>query len=161
MDRNQPTTRCRFASAQRRGSIYIAVLGAASLVALIGVGAVAAARIQLRAAVAANDATRAAPMAQSAIELARLRIAGDANWRTTFTHDRWAENIPFADGGTLSFKLLDEADGDLSDSGSEPVRLIGRGVYGKSLRMMSVELKPDITGKMVPTPGSWRQEVLP
>ena len=161
MDRTQSTTRHRFASAQRRGSIYVAVLGAASLVALIGVGAVAAARIQLRAAVAANDATHAAPMAQSAIELARLRIANDANWRTSFTHDRWTENVPFTGGGSISFKLIDEADSDLSDSGSEPVRLIGRGVYGKSLRMMSVELTPDFTGKMTPTPGSWRQEVLP
>lgn len=161
MNPARPTTRHRFASAHRRGSIYIAVLGAASLVALIGVGAVAAARIQLRAAVAANDATRAAPLAQSAVELARLRIAADPNWRVTFAHDRWTEEIPFATGGILNFKLRDEADADLADSGSEPVRVVGRGVVGKSVRMISVELKPDLTGKMAPTTGSWRQEVQP
>ena len=68
---------------RRRGSGYVYFLSTMMLVAVIGVSALMAARIRLRAAGGSNDATAARFYAQSAIELGLVMIQQDGAWRTS------------------------------------------------------------------------------
>jgi hypothetical protein len=128
-------------SGTRRGSIYVAVLGVATFVAVVGLSALLAVRVQQIAASLNEAAVQADYYSQSTIDLAMYWIAADANWRTTYTNDTWTGE--WADGPLrFNFKLVDELDGDLANDPTQPVRLYGRATSGSALRMYSVELQP-------------------
>lgn len=146
-------------ASRRRGGVYLAVLGASMVITILGVAGIFAVRIQSKVAAAANDTVRASSNASAAIELARHRIANDAGWRPKYSNDSWVTEVAF-DGGRITFKLVDEADANLSNDATQNVRLHGRATVGKAVRIHSVELAPDAS-KMVPVEGSWRQEILP
>jgi len=147
-------------SARQRGSIYIAVLGAAMIITTLGVSALYLVRVQGRINDGANSALRAAAASSSMIEVARLRIESNAGWRTAHSNDTWVADATYSTG-KITYKLVDERDGNLSNSAAQPVRLYGKATFGKAVRLMSVQLAPDSSGKMFITPGSYRQEVLP
>jgi len=125
----------------RRGSAYIAVLGAATIVTVIGLSALWVARVRGRGAKVDQDAAQARFYAQSAVDIVRFRIANDPNWRTTYTHDTWQADKALGEH-TFSFKLADEADGDLANDPSQPVRLYTRANVGDATRLYSVLLQP-------------------
>ena len=122
---------------RRRGSVYVFVLGAGMLLAVAGMAMLASSQISLRSAVAADDAAEAAVLAESAVEYALARIKSNANWRTSYTNNVEITPVPFG-RGTLSFKLVDEADGSLSNNTGDAVRVYGIGRVGKSARCYSV-----------------------
>lgn len=128
---------------QRRAGMYLAVLMTATIVAIIGLSALTAVRVQLRAAEGGNDVTVAGFCAQSAIEMGLLSISNDGNWRSTYTHDVWVPKQTLG-GGTYTWKLVDEQNGSLLMDASAPVRLYGRGSVGDAVRAYSVLLKTDI-----------------
>lgn len=152
--------RCPSVHARCRGGVYLAVLGASMIVTILGVAGLYAARVQGRISSDANDSMRAIAAVSSAVELGRLKIKTDAGWRTRYSNNTWTSSVDFA-GARLSFKLIDEADGNLADNATQSVRLHGRAIIGKAVRIESVELVPDGGGNMIPTSGSRRQEVLP
>jgi len=124
----------------RRGSIYVAVMGVAMIVGLIGLASMQITRIERRAAIASNDIACAELMAQSAIAHALGRIDIDSNWRTTYTHgvefptNSWRS---LGNCGAFKFMLLD-ADGNLADDASDRVTLRGIGRAGGAIRVVSV-----------------------
>ena len=125
----------------RRGSLYIAVLGVATFVAVVGLSALAAVRIQQRVASLNEAAAQADFYAQSATDLTMFWIAADANWRTTYANDTWTTER--SDGPVrFNFKLVDELDGNLANDPTQPVRLYGRATAGDAVRMYSVQLQP-------------------
>lgn len=126
---------------ERRGSAYIAVLGISLLVSTIGLGAMLAIRSQRRAADLRNDEGEARGAGQAAMEAAARSLALDASWRTTYTNNTYSSARAFG-RGTLSFKLVDEVDGNLSDDPMEPVRLYSAGRTGGAARVESVVLAP-------------------
>ena len=141
------------------GSVYLAVLGAAMLVALIGISGVLVNRVQYRIAEAGEGAAEAQLLARAAIELAIHRVADNPGWRGTYQHDQWTTPQTLGTG-TVEFKLRDD-DGSLLDNPEDPVRIIGRGQVGNAMRMTSILLKMDAThlqGFRV-VAGSWQQEV--
>ncbi|MFT3785692.1 MAG: hypothetical protein QM770_05935 [Tepidisphaeraceae bacterium] len=71
--------------------------------------------------------------------MALAKLAADANWRTTYTNN--VETTPVAFGmGTISFKLVDETDANLSNSTTQNVRVYGIGRVGKACKVLSVQL---------------------
>jgi type II secretory pathway component PulK len=145
---------------RQRGMIYLVAMTTSMVVVVLGASAILAARLQSRSAEAANQTLQAQHAAASAIEVARLRLAANPSWRSAYTHDAWVSDIA-SNGGTLTFKLVDEADANLANNASQPVRLYGKGTFNGAVRIVSVQLTPDFTGKMLPVAGTWRQEVLP
>lgn len=125
------------------GGVYLAVLGAAMIITVIGVSALLAVTVQRRISIATSEATAARFHAHAAIELALHQLANDSNWRTTYTNDTWA-NVDEMQGGSLQFKLIDD-DGSLSDDPLDAVWLVGRGDVGQAVRITKVLLQPQRT----------------
>jgi len=122
--------------------VYVLVLGTGLLLAVVGLSLLTLARLNSRTIVWANDSKEARVLAEAAVEWALTTLAADAHWRTTYTSGQ--ETPPVALGhGALSFKLVDEIDGDLANGPTDAVRLYGLGRTGAALRIYSVELVPD------------------
>jgi len=122
---------------RRAGSIYVFVLGISTLVAVIGLSVLTLAQLNARAASGGNDSAEAAILAQSAVEFAQLKLASNANWRTTYTNG--VATSPVALGrGTISFMLVDPNDGDLTNNSSDSVQIYGIGKVGSATRACSV-----------------------
>lgn len=121
----------------RRGSVYILVLGLVMLMVLTGTGAVLAARARAGAIANGNDTMSASVLAESAVEFALTAISTDSAWRTTYTSGVEASKAVLGNG-TISFKLVDEVDGNLANNTSDPVRIYGYGRVGSATQAFSV-----------------------
>jgi hypothetical protein len=126
----------------------VLVLGIATLVAVIGTAAVLAGRVNVRTTAGANDAVEADSLASSAIEQALTLVNSDPAWRTRYTSG--VDNGPYALGrGTVTWKLVDEYDGNLANDNVQPARLYGTGSAGRARRVYSVLLQPTGAGMEV------------
>lgn len=126
---------------RRRGSVYVAVLGAGMIVTVIGLSALWVARIRGRTTTAQQDAISADLCAQSALDITLFRITENPNWRNTYTNDTWTTEESLGGGYTFQFKLVDEADGNLADNPTQPVRLYAKAIFGTAVRLYSVLLE--------------------
>ncbi len=124
--------------AARQATILLAVLGATLVVALIGLSAITAMRIQNRRQVLHEDVIQASHYAQSVIDLGLYRIAADSSWRTNYSG--WTTTYTIGDA-ELTFTLSDD-DLDLSDNAYDRVVLTGQAQVGMALRAYSVALDP-------------------
>src|SRR2546423_2958379 len=93
MYRNRNTTITRRIPAGRRGTVYVSILAVATLVSLLGISAVTASRLRARASNTGSDVLDAQAYAQAALDLGRLTISLDPNWRTTQSKGWWANNV--------------------------------------------------------------------
>jgi hypothetical protein len=135
-------TSCRHG---RRGSVYILVLGTGMLLTVVGLSVLTLARLNGRTILWANNSKEARVLAEAAVEWALTKLADDANWRTTYTNG--VETAPVALGhGTISFKLVDEIDGNLANIPTDPVRIYGSGRAGAATRIYSAKLVPNGLG---------------
>ncbi|WP_428937602.1 hypothetical protein [Fontivita pretiosa] len=125
--------------ARRRGSIYIAVLGAAMIVLTLAVGGILAARAQARSSDSLGEAAAARLAAQSALELARLWISQDPNWRSTRPNGTWASGLSVG-GATISISAQDPIDNNLANRPHDPVVLSVVGQKGASRHRLSITL---------------------
>lgn len=124
-------------TARRRASMYVTVLAACTLIAVIGLSGLALARIARRTSAGTHETAAARAYAQSAIELAIRQITNNLSWRDSVFHDTWSADKPIGDG-TYSFKFVDEVNGSLKVDTTAPVRIYGRGTCGDSVRIYSV-----------------------
>lgn len=135
----------------RRGGIYVALLGASTLVMLIGLSAITAGRVYTRASVQGADAVEARRHAQSAIDLAMLWIARDGNWRADYPHViyngagndtlRWGMQRTI-ESGAVSVTATDIVDGSLSNYAADPVILAATGTQGDARHKLQVTAVP-------------------
>ena len=132
----------RTLAARRRGSAYLLVLGVTSLVAVIGISALLAVRLQHAGVNDRADAVQARQSADAALRIVHARLAADPAWRSGFTHDVWSPAEPLA-GDSFTFKLVDEDDGDLAND-DDPARLVARAVSGHAVRLASVEVTSNL-----------------
>ena len=140
--------------ARQRGSVYILVLGASLIVAVIGISSLMAARVQRRAVVASSDMTQARELARTAIDRGLWEVKVNVmSWRTTFS-DGTLTNISFA-GGTFSLVAVDPIDGNLTNNTTDPIVLTGTGKYGEAQYMLEVTLNGD--GSI--QPDTWKRVV--
>lgn len=140
--RTTPSPRSLRNAHPRRGGIYIAVLGASTVVTVIGISALAATRVRFATTEAAADATKARMYAESAVELALAHIDGNPSWRTARPHGTWAANVPLGDG-SFTIEAIDPADGNLGNAPHDPVLIRGTGVKGVARHTVEVTLEHD------------------
>jgi len=121
----------------RTGSVYIFLLLVAMLVTVIGLSAVAVERVKGRESAASNDWGEAGVLAQAGIEHALVVMNGNSAWRTLLANNTPGTAVTMG-RGTYQWKFVDEADGDLINNASQPVRLYGIGRVGQATRLVSV-----------------------
>ncbi len=126
---------------QCRGSVYLYVLASSLLVTILGLGSLAAVRIQMRSTRLVRDSAEARACAVSAIELGLLQIKQNPNWRTTWPNGTWLDNKELG-AGRLTLQGTDPGDGSLSDSAYEPLVLTGIGTKGRARHKVQVTLVP-------------------
>ena len=115
----------------RRASIYVAVLGTAILVTVIGLSALMTIRIERTYSEGTSDLAQARMHARSAIEIGIHRIDTDLDWRNTYVSGvPWEEDQPIGNG-TYTLEGVDQ-DGNLADDNTDPVVLTGTGVQGQA-----------------------------
>ncbi len=113
----------------RSGGVYIAVLGTSLIVALLGLTALVAQRIQNRIVIAAGDIRQAQLNAHAAAELALLTMRNDSNWRTNQPNGSWFTDLDTG-AGTSSAQVTDPVDAILSNDAEESVIVEGAGRRG-------------------------------
>jgi len=123
----------------RPGSIYIAVLGAAMLVSLIGLAAMLALRIENRAAGDLNDLADARNCAQAALEMGMFWIGRDPQWRANRPNGVWATDVPLG-RGKFTLEAYDPIDKDIAVGQNDPVVLTGTGTRGSARCKLQVRL---------------------
>jgi len=139
--------------ARQRGSVYVMVLGASLIVALIGIASLMATRVQLRTVNMAKDKAQARELARAAVDRGLWEVeANPLLWRLTFASGSLS-NVPLGDG-TFTLGAVDPVDGNLV-IGSDPVVLTGVGETGGAKYMLQVTL--DSSGAV--QPGSWKRVV--
>jgi cytoskeletal protein CcmA (bactofilin family) len=125
------------------GSIYLYVLASSLLVTILGLGAMAAVRLQMRSERLTRDSAAARAYAASAVEIGLRQVTQNANWRTAWTNGTWlgANTI-----GTGQFTLqgTDPVNGVLNDSPYDPLLLTGSGTQGNACHNAQVRLVPVI-----------------
>jgi len=130
---------------KRRGGVYLAVLGTAMLVSLVGLAAMDIARVELRHAEANDEIARAHSLAQSGVALAQSHIHNSSFWRSLVDGGDGASieigPTPLNPTGTISYKLID-ADGDLDDDPTDSVTIRSVGRAGKATSVATVLLEP-------------------
>ena len=159
----QPHVRCRArrqrvaSHHRRRGVGYVYFLSTMMLIAVIGVSALMAARIQLRTAGGTNDSTAARLYAQSAIELGLLMIRDNPQWWITLGTGTWLADTAIGDG-TFSLEVILAPAGDEQDDGADPALLIGTGTRGQAQHRTEVTVAPiSAKGGFAISPGSWQR----
>jgi len=120
------------------GSIYVVALSFGLLLAVIGLGTIAAARSYNRAQDRMNDAADARNYAFSAVEVARRQIASDPNWRTDYSNGTWFSSQPIG-SGTMSVQVVNP-NGPLNNADNDPVIITALGFKGTARQMLTVTL---------------------
>lgn len=143
----------------RRGSVYVAVLVASTIVSVIGLSALNAARAQQRASQNEADFAEAKFYAQSAIDMAMYSITTDGNWRQDFPDGNWWANQPIG-AGTYTVNVIDPIDGLINGPSSDPVVLTGTGKKGGAAYLIKVRVQQQ-SGTMKVVAGTWQRVVLP
>lgn len=141
---------------RRRGNMYVTVLMTATLVTVIGLSALMAARVNLRAAQTTNGIAESRLHARSAVEIALEIMNTTTTWRSTYTNNVWTAEQSIGPIGSLAFKVVDIVDGNLTNDLSHAVKLYGRGKVGETVRVYSVQVDMDasaIPSNMLPNPG--------
>jgi hypothetical protein len=138
----------------RRGSAYLAVLGVAMLVTLIGLSGVLATRVGRRNAALALAASQADTIAQCSIDVVLFRLTPDLYWRVSYQNDTWSAPETCGEAA-VGFKLVDELDGDLANDETQPVRLYCKATVGEATRIYSVLFRerPPVTSNVLLNPG--------
>ena len=126
-------TNARRNESNRRGSVYLAVLGTALIVSLLAFSALALQRVQNRMLSASADVRQAQLNAEAAIELGLLAIKNDPNWRTTNSNGTWFSSRSTGEGG-CTLTVTDPIDANLADSATEAIVMTGIGSAGKAVQ---------------------------
>ena len=127
---------------RNRGSAYIAVLGLMMVLITLASGALLAVRAQSRSAQLQQDTAKARAHALSAIELARLMIHSDLDWRRTRANGTWISNQSIGQGN-LSVTVINPL-GALNRSDLDPVVITGTGVHGSATQIVRVTLDASV-----------------
>lgn len=126
----------------RPGTIYIAVLGASVLVALLSLTAMHVARSNLRNTSAISKRDIAAMLAQSGIEHALATLDSTPNWWSNFDSGVSYPAQPVAQmGGSYTWQIVDP-DGSFLDDAADGAVVRGLGVCGDAVHIAEVDVHP-------------------
>jgi hypothetical protein len=125
---------------RRRGSIYIAVFAMSLIIITLAVGGIVAARAQARQTDADGDVSQARAAANSGLELARLWMSLDPNWRTNRVSGSWTSGLSLGSAGSVSISVVDPLDGDLTNRQYDPVTVTATGSFGRAQQTLQQTL---------------------
>src|SRR4051794_35898982 len=111
------------------------------LVTIVGVAALTAARLQMRATSLSSDAEEARLYAQSGIELTKAWCSLDPQWRANRKPGDWVTGMAI-DSGSFSATVIDPADGDFTNNPLDPVIVVATGYKGRARQQIQVTLTP-------------------
>jgi hypothetical protein len=123
---------------RRRGTAYLLVLIVSMLVLVIGLSALLNAQARGRVSGSVADQMIARVLAISAVDLAVYELAHDSNWRATYASGEWQPKRNIDGEDSVTFRLVDEDDGDLLGGTLLPVRLHGLGESHDAIQVCSV-----------------------
>lgn len=123
----------------RRGSAYIAVLGAAMVLTIIGLGAVSILRAQRLTVLSEYDAAACRYYAESSVEWAVQLIAADPNWRANRTSGTWYAAQTLNDS-TVKLECIDPVDGNLSNRPDDPLTVKATVTRGTARQIVQATL---------------------
>ena len=129
--------RPRVRTTRRRGSIYLLVLGMAVIITIIGLGALAVSRVQARSTSSSQDWSKAQSLAFSAVEHALVQIDRTATWRSVYNGQTIQNSLG---QGTFTWRIVDEADGDLTNDPITPVTIFATGTVGDASYSLRVHI---------------------
>jgi len=115
----------------------------ALIVTVLALGAILVRRIERRAVQGTADVTEAQLYAQAAIEMGRLRIKDDPDWRNTYSNGVWEADVPVG-SGTYTLEGIDPDDGVLNDGDVHPLILTGTGEKGLARQKFQVRLEAEV-----------------
>src|SRR5438874_2513172 len=124
----------------RRGSVYILLIGVSVLAATIAVAATIAGRIQSRTSDSAGDTNEARNNAQAAVDLGRLYMSQNNNWRSLKSNGTWWTGMRVGNG-TMSLDVSNPI-GALNRFDADPVILTGTGYRNSAVQRLRVSLAP-------------------
>ncbi len=122
----------------RHGSVYVAVLGTAVIVSLIGLTSIHLSRLELKSATAQNERAYARQLAQSGVEMAMAAIDLDPNWRDNYNHGDENVRNPMGSTEDIIFRFLDNTDNNLGNDSTQEVEIQGIGRCGTAEYRYSV-----------------------
>jgi hypothetical protein len=125
----------------RSGGVYIAVLGTALMVSMLGMATLMLQRVQNRQLTNTSHVRQAQLNAEAAVELALLAIQTESNWRTARTNGNWFAGRGTG-RGTCSVDVIDPLDANLADDDSEPVVITGVGNSGPAEQRVEWTVDP-------------------
>ena len=128
---------------QRRGGIYLLVVGMAMLVGTISAGALMAVRVQLRTGSAGTDFSVARLCARAGIEAAMGKIKTDPYWRTHLGNGAWYSNVALGQGA-FSVSAADPVSGDITIASNHPVVLTATGTKGAASYTLQVQVQVNL-----------------
>lgn len=134
-------SRSRACSQTRRGSVYLVVLSTATIAAGVAIGTIALAQSTQKSVIADAEWDRACTAAQSGLEVALARMNTDTTWRRSLTSGAPVTGISVGDAN-VDLVFVDERNGDLRASITEPVRVYARATVGSAVRVGSALIDP-------------------
>ena len=129
----------------RRGSVYLAVMGVAMIVSIIGLATMQIARLQLRSTRDIQNLEEARLLSQSAVEFGLGNMDYLSDWRTDMTHGVEMTPAISLGNGTMTYSLVDD-DGDLADHPTDTVQILGIGRVGEAVYVTRALLEPSGSG---------------
>jgi hypothetical protein len=126
---------------RRSGGVYIAVLGSAMIIALLGMCALMGQRIQNRLVRSSSDIRQAQLNANTAVELALLTMKQDTNWRANNVNGNWFVNRSTGNG-TCTVNVVDPVDSSLTNNPDDFVVVTGIGYAGQAEQRVKVTIDP-------------------
>lgn len=128
-------------NSRRTGGVYVAVLGSAMIIALLGMCALIGQRIENRLVTLSSDIRKAQLNASTAVDLALLAMKQDTNWRTTYSNGNWFTGRSTGNG-TCTVNVVDPNDGVLNNGSDDPVVVTGIGYSGQAEQRLKVTVDP-------------------
>src|SRR5687767_13980009 len=119
----------------RPGSVYVALLSCSMIVTVIGLSALTVTWVRQRAVESEVGFAESRLAARSAVDLGRLWMNTEADWRTRYANGPWVTDQRLV-GGKFTLTGEDPVDGNLANSPSDPVVLTGTGESGGARFML-------------------------
>jgi hypothetical protein len=139
----------RYASRHRAGTVYIAVLGVAIIVGVIGICSLHVARLEVREVTALADMANARLAARSGVECAIAKMRANSGWRSSFASGvaNLVSNLTGILTGDDSFEFTYiDSDGNLDDDDNDAVTVRSIGTSGGARHVIEVLLMPSGQG---------------
>src|SRR5678816_552734 len=125
---------------RRRGSIYIAILGASALICTVTLAAMIGMRVSKQTTAEDADFSEARVYARAGLEIGMHYIMTDPYWRTNRGNGNWTTNLPIG-RGSFSLAAMDPVDNDIPYGENHPVVLTSTGYKGNAACKMSVRME--------------------